>query len=267
MNVRWTIGEVAELFDISTDTLRYYEKSGLLAAHKNSTNGYRYYSYNELVLLMDILFFRNMEVPVADIRQVVTQMDIGEIKNMLYENERIVAERIRVLMELKKMIAQVAAQYKLCEERLGVLSIVSAPAFKYKLLGMQPDDLIGMIRKYKKTDWSWMNNIRYTLLIPGEELVQHPNFLSVETGISLDEEHLSLLDDEEQQELTPLQERDYLYTIIATNYLEQENEVLTKVLHYLQENGRQVATPLFGRYMASSHKEGLDYYEVWIGLK
>jgi DNA-binding transcriptional MerR regulator len=265
--VRWTIGEVAELFDISTDTLRYYEKSGLLAAHKNSTNGYRYYSYNELVLLMDILFFRNMEVPVADIRQVVTQMDIGEIKNMLYENERVVEARIRVLIELKKLIAQVAAQYKLCEERLGVLSIVSAPSFKYKLLGMQPDDLIGMIRKYKKTDWSWMNNIRYTLLIPGEELVQQPNFLSVETGISLDEEHLCLLDEEEQQELTSLPERDYLYTIVATNYLEQENTVLTKALHYLQENGRQVETALIGRYMASSHKDGLDYYEIWIGLK
>lgn len=265
--MKWTIGEVAELFDISTDTLRYYEKSGLLASNKNSTNGYRYYSYNELVLLMDILFFRNMEVPVADIRQVVTQMDIGEIKNMLYENERIVEARIRVLTELKKMIAQVASQYKLCEECLGVLSIVSAPAFKYKLLGRQPDDLIGMIRKYKKTDWSWMNNIRYTLLIPGEELRQHPNFISVETGISLDEEHLCLLDDEEQQELTPLPEMDYLYTIIATNYSEQENEVLLKMLHYLQVSGRQVATPLFARYMASSHKNGLDYYEVWIGLK
>ncbi len=57
MNEKWTIGEVAKLFDVSTDTLRYYEKIGILSPHKNGDNGYRYYSYDEIVVLMDIIVF------------------------------------------------------------------------------------------------------------------------------------------------------------------------------------------------------------------
>jgi len=117
MNEKWAIGEVAKLFDVSTDTLRYDEKTGILSAHKNGGNGYRYYSYDEILVLMDILFFRNMELSVKDIKQIITKMDVGDIKNILYQNQRIVENRIQELIKLKKMITQAASQYKLCEER------------------------------------------------------------------------------------------------------------------------------------------------------
>lgn len=265
MNEKWAIGEVAKLFDVSTDTLRYYEKSGILSSNKNSDNGYRYYSYDEIVVLMDILFFRNMELSVKDIKQIITKMDVGDIKNILYQNQRIVENRIEELIKLKKMISQAASQYKLCEERLGEFLIVSAPDFKYKLIGKQADDLVTMIRKYKKEDWI-DDRIRYTLLVPQEELLKSPNFCSAQVGISIDGENLCMLDLSEQQELSSLQDVNYLYTIIGTNYSEQENDTLNKALNYLKEEGRQVKGPMIGRYMASSHKDGLDYYEAWIAI-
>lgn len=43
MKYKWTIGEMAKLLDVSTDTLRYYEKAGLLSSDRHSDNGYRYY--------------------------------------------------------------------------------------------------------------------------------------------------------------------------------------------------------------------------------
>lgn len=265
MNEKWTIGEVAKLFDVSTDTLRYYEKIGILSSNKNRENGYRYYSYDEIVVLMDILFFRNMELSVKDIKQIITKMDIGDIKNILYQNQRIVEERIQELIKLKKMINQAASQYKLCEEGLGGFLIVSAPDFRYKLIGKHADDLVTMIRKYKKEDWI-DDRIRYTLLVPQEELLKNPNFCSAQVGISIDRENLCMLDFSEQQELSSLQDTNYLYTIIGTGYSEQENDVLNQALNYLKEEGKQVNGPMIGRYMASSHKDGLDYYEVWIAI-
>ncbi len=265
MNEKWTIGEVAKLFDVSTDTLRYYEKIGIISPHKSDENGYRYYSYDEIVVLMDILFFRNMELSVKDIRNIITKMNVGDIKNILYQNQRIVENRIEELSKLKKMITQAASQYKLCEERLGKLSIVSVPAFKYKLIGMQANDLVATIRKYKEEDWI-DDRIRYTLLVPQEELLENPNFCSAQVGISVDEENLCMLDLSEQQELSSLDAAEYLYTIVGTNYAEQENDVLRKALDYLNTEGRQVKGALVGRYLASSHKDGLDYYEIWIAI-
>lgn len=264
MNEKWTIGQVAKLFDISTDTLRYYEKMGMLSPH-NGDNGYRYYSYDEFVVLMDILFFRNMELSIKDIKQIITKMDVGDIKNILYQNQRIIENRIQELIKLKKMIIQAASQYKLCEERLGEFSIVSAPDFKYKLIGNQANDLVTMIRKYKKEDWI-VDRIRYTLLVPQEEFLKNLNFFSAQVGISIDEENLCMLDFSEQQELSLLHDVNYLYTIVGTNYSEQRNDTLNKALNYLKEVGREVNGPMIGRYMASSHKDGLDYYEVWIAI-
>lgn len=263
---KWSIGEVAKLFNVSTDTLRFYEKEGILSALKNEGNGYRHYSYNEIVVLMDILFFRNMELSVKDIKQIVTNMDIGSIKELLYENQKIVGDRIQELIRLQKMIARVASHYEICEQWLGKFQVVPAPDFKYKLLNKQEDDLIEMIQKYKQGDWSWMDSIRYTLVIPQEELLKTKSFLSARSGISLDRDKLHHLAAEEQQELSSLTEGEYLYTVIGTNYREQEHTALSKTLRYLAIEGREVQGPLLARYMASSHKDALDYYELWIAV-
>ncbi len=45
MRDMFLIGELAKLFNISTDTLRYYDKIGLLKPKYDKDNGYRYYTY------------------------------------------------------------------------------------------------------------------------------------------------------------------------------------------------------------------------------
>ena len=41
-------GELAQLAEVSTDTLRHYERKGLLAAPRRSVNGYREYPKSAL---------------------------------------------------------------------------------------------------------------------------------------------------------------------------------------------------------------------------
>ncbi|VBB08194.1 Hypothetical protein LUCI_3462 [Lucifera butyrica] len=266
MNHKWKIGEMAKLFDISTDTLRYYEKAGLLSSDRHCDNGYRYYSYDDLVILMDILLFRNMEVAVKDIRPMITRMDLGDIKQVLIQNDKLVEERIEALVRQRTLLGQIIAQYELCEQQLGKFSLVPAPDFKYKFWGAQEEDLLQIIRHYKKPDRSWMHSARYTLLLPPDELFNNRSFDSAQIGISFDKETLSKLDLSEQQEFSSLPEKDCLYTVLGTDYSRQENEVLVKALAWLKEKGRQVEGPLLGRYLASTHKDGYDYYEIWIVL-
>jgi len=265
MNETWTIGEVAKLFSVSTDTLRYYEKMGLLASHKNPENGYRYYSYDEIVVLMDILFFRNMEISIHDIRQMITKMDVGDIKNILYQNQKLVERRIQELQKLQTMITQVASQYKSCEERVGQFAIVTAPSFQYKLMSHQEDDLISMIREYKKEEWI-DDRIRYMLVVDEADLVKNANFCLAHVGFSIEKANFSMLPSWEAENFLSLPEAEYLYTIVGTTYVENENDILQKALRYIKKSGRCVGGSLIGRYMASSHKDGTDYYEIWIAL-
>lgn len=43
-----TIGQAAEALGVSADTLRYYERAGLLPKAPKGANGYRYYDQNAL---------------------------------------------------------------------------------------------------------------------------------------------------------------------------------------------------------------------------
>lgn len=56
---KYRIGDVAELIGMSRDSLRYYEKRGLLPSKKED-NGYRYYTEEDLGRLISILYQRKM---------------------------------------------------------------------------------------------------------------------------------------------------------------------------------------------------------------
>lgn len=66
----YTIGDVSERLGISRDTLRFYEKKGIIKPQKQD-NGYRCYSYDDIRTLMDILFFRRFNFSIDEIRRIL----------------------------------------------------------------------------------------------------------------------------------------------------------------------------------------------------
>ena len=65
----YRIGEVAGFLDITPDTIRYYEKEGIIHPTKNPLNGYREYSFEDITRLSDVLFYRNVDFSIGDIRK------------------------------------------------------------------------------------------------------------------------------------------------------------------------------------------------------
>ena len=63
---KYLIGDVANLMGISRDTLRHYEKRGLLTARK-AANGYRYYTEADISRFISILYQRKMDIGLDDI--------------------------------------------------------------------------------------------------------------------------------------------------------------------------------------------------------
>ena len=57
-NSTFHIGELSNLFNISVDSIRYYEKKGLICPTRNENNGYREYSLDDfqtLVMIRELL--------------------------------------------------------------------------------------------------------------------------------------------------------------------------------------------------------------------
>ena len=75
------IKEVQEKLKISSYTLRYYEKMGLIQPYRDE-NGYRNYSEEDIHKIERIMFLRDINVPIEDIKDIlnnkVTFQDVLE---------------------------------------------------------------------------------------------------------------------------------------------------------------------------------------------
>ncbi|MDD3252590.1 MAG: MerR family transcriptional regulator [Lachnospiraceae bacterium] len=71
---KYRIGDVANLMGLSRDTLRHYEKCGILMSEKGD-NGYRYYTDQDISRLLGVLYQRKMDIGLNEIAALWTHDD------------------------------------------------------------------------------------------------------------------------------------------------------------------------------------------------
>ncbi len=68
----YKISELAQLSGVSPRTLRYYDEIGLLKPAQVGENGYRTYGGEQVNRLQEILFYRQLGMPLEEIKEVLT---------------------------------------------------------------------------------------------------------------------------------------------------------------------------------------------------
>lgn len=74
----YLIGDIAVITGISRDMLRFYEKKGILTPKKKD-NGYRYYTEDDLYLLVRFLFSKRLNMGLDAIKDlmITAPLDCG----------------------------------------------------------------------------------------------------------------------------------------------------------------------------------------------
>ena len=67
---KYSIGEVSDRIGLSRDTLRFYEKKGIIHPEKEK-NGYRTYTYDDILKLLKIRFYRRLDFSIEDIERIL----------------------------------------------------------------------------------------------------------------------------------------------------------------------------------------------------
>ena len=73
-----TVKEISNLTGISVRTLHYYHEIGLLPPTEISEAGYRLYDDKALEILRQILFFREFDMPLKEIRKILQALILTE---------------------------------------------------------------------------------------------------------------------------------------------------------------------------------------------
>ena len=71
----YTVKQLSKLAGVSVRTLHYYDQIGLLEPSSLGANGYRYYGEEALLRLQQILFYRELELSLSEIKAVVGRPD------------------------------------------------------------------------------------------------------------------------------------------------------------------------------------------------
>lgn len=92
----YTVKKLADIANVSVRTLHFYDEAGLLKPAKVRKNGYREYGERELLRLQQILFFRELDVPLSDIKRLIDAPDFDEAEALWRHRAQIVAKRERL---------------------------------------------------------------------------------------------------------------------------------------------------------------------------
>ena len=88
-----TVHEVSKLTGVSIRALQYYDKIGLLKPADYTEAGYRLYDEEQLEMLQQILFFRELEFPLKEIKKI--------IQSSAFDKDKALEQQIE-LLTLKK---------------------------------------------------------------------------------------------------------------------------------------------------------------------
>ena len=76
----YTVKQLAKLSGVSPRTLRFYDEIDLLKPAYYGDNSYRYYQEEQLLLLQQILFFRELGFPLSDIQRIMSCNEFDKIE-------------------------------------------------------------------------------------------------------------------------------------------------------------------------------------------
>lgn len=98
MALRFTVGQLAALSHLSKQTLIYYDKEGVFCPnHTDPTNGYRYYTADQLEVLDSIMILKEIGLSLAEIRAFMETRSGETALAALRQQHGRLTEKIRAL--------------------------------------------------------------------------------------------------------------------------------------------------------------------------
>ncbi len=110
----YTTSQIAELCGVNTETLRFYERKGLLPPPQRTDGGYRQYSENDLKRLRFILTAKRHGFTLQEIKELLElrispTSTCAQVQQKAREKITVIDEKLRELRRMKKALLALAA--------------------------------------------------------------------------------------------------------------------------------------------------------------
>ncbi|MEN2767517.1 MerR family transcriptional regulator [Ornithinibacillus xuwenensis] len=129
--MEYTVNQLARMSGVSGRTLRYYDQIGLLKPARINSSGYRIYGQKEVDLLQQILFYKEIDVSLEDIIDIIHEPSFDQTAALKIHYEQLKQKRSRldkIMATVEKTIASVEGGETMKDQE-------KFEGFKEKLIG------------------------------------------------------------------------------------------------------------------------------------
>jgi len=106
-----TVKKLSKLAGITPRALHYYDEVGLLKPTQIGSNGYRYYGDESLLRLQQILLYRELDLPIDEIKKIMKKPDF-EILSALESHKNAISQHIMHMQRLINTVEQTILHIK-----------------------------------------------------------------------------------------------------------------------------------------------------------
>lgn len=160
-----TVKEISDLTGISVRTLHYYDEIGLLKPTAKSEAGYRLYDDKALETLQQILFFREFDIPLKEIRAVMDNPVLEKNHILQMQRKMLVAKKERMECLISSIDDILKGENKM---DFSIFSKTEVEEMFQAMLDNMPDDMKTLAIKEFGSVEEWKKH--YLKIVSSEEM-------------------------------------------------------------------------------------------------
>ncbi len=268
---RYKIGQVAQFLNLSSETLRYYEKLGIISSQRDDENSYRYYSAWDINYLLDCTYYRSFGFPVRDVKRMVQQDNLdGLVSDCEHQLQELAAQLNQIRFQMESLFDFKQALL-LIESKIGRFELAQSPEVFFQK-HRRNNVLLANALDYD--GWAYWNNlkphIKNTFFFPNRAAdggLENEYYW----GYSVPVRSVGETKNKHLESARYIRSFKSLYTVFKA-YGENTfyQEIIAQVMSMQElQNYRVSSSPIIGNLLARVHDgdQFVRYCEVWIPIE
>ena len=258
--MKYTIKEFSDYLGITTDTLRLYEKHGIVKPMKDEKNSYRYFDDLDARQLLSCRFYRSLDFPLKEAAFLTLKANQREICNTLEQKKKQVQEEIERLKQIEAIIElthrQLNEKQNFEVKRIGTL---------YRFAQTHKNTLISDVLNDTHEIQAWMEALPEVMYTLKGDLISDYTW-----GMAMPAEVFERHHFVQSASIEVIPASTYLTTVIESPYEEYvQRSTFEQILKEAEERGLEHRGFIMGRLILTA-QDGISrksYIEWMLPLK
>lgn len=264
MKKYYTIHEVANLLNLSSDAIRLYEKEGLVTPFRDASNDYRYYDSALIHRIMGIHLYRELNVSIAEIHQLFRLDSFSELSEkfsaLIASNE----QKIEALHAQTEKLRFMQNHFDTLNQGIGTCRVQTLPACYILYYRNSPHFTYDDMKEVLTSPVFSFGNFCYSLKADAKNA-----YTSDTMQFIVREPMMDICPWNTDYSVLPMREAcQCLYTVAASPSSVDSKWDLDRLLAYAAKHRYTPAACAYAFYVYSLQQNDalVDYYEIYLPI-